>query len=127
MTSAEIEFQEMAARAFQALPQQFREAASDVVIRIADWPEGEALRHFGIRSAFGLLGLYHGVALPYKTTLDTPQDTDMVTLYRIPIISYARETGEALEDVVRHVLIHELGHHFGFSDADMTAIEAADA
>ncbi len=117
----------MADRAFQSLPQQFREAASEVVIRIADWPEGETLQHFGIRSAFGLLGLYHGVALPFKTTLDSPQNADMVTLYRIPIIAYARETGEALEDVVRHVLIHELGHHFGFSDADMAVIEAADA
>lgn len=127
MTSAEIEFREMAARAFQALPSQFREAASDVVIRVTDWPEGETLQHFGIRSAFGLLGLYSCVALPNKTTLDTPQNLDMVTLYRIPIIAYARETGEALEDVVRHVLIHELGHHFGFSDADMAAIEAVDA
>jgi predicted Zn-dependent protease with MMP-like domain len=76
-------------------------------------------------SAFDLLGLYRGVALGDKSIFDTPQDVDMIHLYRRPILDYWCESGEDLQHLIRHVLIHEIGHHFGFSDEDMEAIEAA--
>jgi predicted Zn-dependent protease with MMP-like domain len=76
-----------------------------------------------IDDAFGLLGLYHGVSLDQRRTHDVPQDVDRIFLYRRPILDYWCESGESLEHVVRHVLIHEIGHHFGFSDDDMHAIE----
>ncbi|MDX2263889.1 MAG: metallopeptidase family protein [Hyphomicrobiales bacterium] len=114
----------IAQQAFDSLPERFRRAAEGVVIRVEHWPDNETLKTMNIASVFGLLGLYHGVALPFKSVLDAPTAADMVTLYRAPMIAYARQTGEPLEDVVRHVLVHELGHHFGFSDEDMEAIEA---
>lgn len=78
-----------------------------------------------LESPFDLLGLYHGVALGEKSVLDAPQDVDMIFLYRRPILDYWCESGEDLQHLIRHVLIHEIGHHFGLSDADMDAIEAA--
>ena len=69
------------------------------------------------------LGLYQGVSLDLKSVAFTPQDVDMIFLYRRPILDYCADTGEDFRHVVRHVLIHEIGHHFGFSDADMDRIE----
>jgi predicted Zn-dependent protease with MMP-like domain len=123
MRLREKAFHDMALRAFEGLPEPFRRAAEGVAVRVVNWPEWETLKAMRISTPLGLLGLYHGVALPFKSTIDAPQHVDMVTLYRIPIIAYARDEGEALEAVVRHVLIHELGHHFGFSDDDMERIE----
>lgn len=71
----------------------------------------------------GLLGLYHGIGLPFKSVLHSGGGPDMIFLYRLPILNYARQTGDAIDAVIRHVYIHEIGHHFGFSDADMEAIE----
>jgi predicted Zn-dependent protease with MMP-like domain len=77
----------------------------------------------GLDSRFDLLGLYRGVALPLKSVSDPLPDIDMIYLYRRPILDYWYDTGGDLFDIVRHVLIHEIGHHFGFSDADMERIE----
>ncbi|HJT05792.1 MAG TPA: metallopeptidase family protein, partial [Stellaceae bacterium] len=71
-------------------------------------------------------GLYRGVALPRKSVLDVRAEPDIIFLYRRPILDYWCETGEDLYQLVRHVLIHEIGHHFGFSDDDMERIEAQD-
>jgi len=79
-----------------------------------------------VEEPFDLLGLYRGVHLLHKSLADAPQDVDIIFLYRRPILDYWCETGEELMDVVRHVLIHEIGHHFGFSDEDMERIEALD-
>ena len=76
-----------------------------------------------METPFDLLGLYRGVAMTNRSLLDVPQDVDMIFLYRRPILDYWCETGEDLQDIVRHVLIHEIGHHFGYSDDDMEAIE----
>jgi len=76
-----------------------------------------------LESPFDLLGLYRGRALPFQSVWDVRTQLDMIFLYRRPILDYWCETGETLTDVVRHVLIHEIGHHFGFSDEDMERIE----
>lgn len=78
-----------------------------------------------LESPFDLLGLYQGVDLTQKSIADPSPEPDIVFLFRRPILDYWCETGEDLEHLVRHVLIHEIGHHFGFSDDDMEALEAA--
>jgi predicted Zn-dependent protease with MMP-like domain len=115
----------LARREFDALPELFKRQLRSVVIRVEDFPDADTQTAMGLRSPFALLGLYHGVALPHKSVSDPYPYVDMIFLYRQPILAYCRATGEDLADVVRHVLIHEIGHHFGFSDHDMARIEAA--
>ncbi len=117
-------FERVAQEAWDGLPATFREIVGNLVIQVAEFADRDTLGHLGIRSPYGLLGLYHGVGLPFKTTWDPPRLPDMIFLYRRPILRYAEARGASVESVIRHVLIHEVGHHFGFSDADMEAIEA---
>lgn len=77
----------------------------------------------GVENEFELLGLYRGVSLDQRSVLDAPEDIDIIFLYRRPILDYWCETGDTLAAIVRNVLVHEIGHHFGLSDADMAAIE----
>jgi predicted Zn-dependent protease with MMP-like domain len=123
-SSADIEA--LAQRALAGLPRDFTEALGPVVIRVEDFPDAEIERAMGLESPFDLLGLYRGVALPHKSVSDPLPGIDMIFLYRRPILEYWCETGEDLSDIVRHVLIHEIGHHFGFSDEDMETIEGRD-
>ena len=119
-----LEYLEGLARAeFKALPDELARHVADVVIRIADFPDPEIEREMGLRSPFDLLGLYQGVSLDRKSVAFADQDVDMIFLYRGPILQYCADTGEDFRHVVRHVLIHEVGHHFGLSDADMDRIE----
>ena len=97
-----------------------------VVVRVEEFPDEETEADMGLESPFDILGLYRGVALPHKSLSDPRPDLDMVFLYRRPILDYWCETSEDLTRIVRHVLIHEIGHHFGFSDEDMARIEAED-
>jgi predicted Zn-dependent protease with MMP-like domain len=113
----------LAARALAALPRRFKRHLGKLAIRVDDFPDPETERAMGLESPFDLLGLYRGVALPHKSVSDPRPELDMIVLYRRPILDYWCETGEDLFAVVRHVLIHEIGHHFGFSDADMDRIE----
>ena len=115
----------MARRAFAQIPAELTAHVEGVVIRIDEFPDPETESEMELDSAFDLLGLYRGVALGDKSIFDTPQDVDMIHLYRRPILDYWCESGEDLQHLIRHVLIHEIGHHFGFSDEDMEAIEAA--
>jgi predicted Zn-dependent protease with MMP-like domain len=119
------DFERLAAEAFETIPAPLRKFAGDVVIRVEDFPDEETEREMELESPFDLLGLYRGVDLARKSVSMTPDDLDMVFLYRRPILDYWCETGEDLRHVVRHVLIHEIGHHFGLSDDDMHAIEEA--
>ena len=119
------ELDSIAREAFAAIPKQLRIHAKDVVIRVQDFPDEEILEELECESAFDLLGLYQGVDLTRKSVSDTPQQPDMVYLYRRPILDYWCDSEEDLSHVVRHVLIHEIGHHFGYSDDDMEAIEEA--
>jgi predicted Zn-dependent protease with MMP-like domain len=113
----------LAKRALDAIPPELKQHLGPVLIRVEEFPDRETERQMGLESPFDLLGLYRGVALPHKSVGDPLPQIDMVFLYRRPILDYWCETGEDLEHVVRHVLIHEIGHHFGFSDADMERIE----
>jgi predicted Zn-dependent protease with MMP-like domain len=117
------DFEALAARALASLPRPFKRHLGPVVIRVEDFPDAETERARGLESPFDLLGLYRGVALPLKSVSDSRPDIDMIFLYRRPILDYWCDTAEDLFEVVRHVLIHEIGHHFGFSDADMERIE----
>ncbi len=119
------ELDSIAREAFAAIPKALRVHAKDVVIRVQDFPDEEILEELECESAFDLLGLYQGVDLTRKSVSDTPQQPDMVYLYRRPILDYWCDSEEDLTHVVRHVLIHEIGHHFGYSDDDMEAIEDA--
>jgi predicted Zn-dependent protease with MMP-like domain len=118
------EIHALATAALAELPKPFRTSLGQVVIRIAEWPEDEVLREMGIRSRYGLLGLYHGIALPERGANDPAAPIEMIFLYRRPLLAYWHQTGYDLADIVRNTLVHEIGHHFGLSDADMDALEA---
>jgi predicted Zn-dependent protease with MMP-like domain len=120
------EFEVIAHEVWESLPSLFREVVGNLSIQIEDFAGRETLDHMGIDSRYDLLGLYHGVGLPFKSVSALPYGPDMIFLYRLPILAFAREDGLSVPDVIKHVLIHEIGHHFGFSDEDMDAIEAGD-
>jgi predicted Zn-dependent protease with MMP-like domain len=111
-------------RVLAELPEPFRRHVRGVVITVAEFPDEETEREMGLDSPFDLLGLYRGVPVGRESTLDPPrEDVDRIFLYRRPLLDYWCETGEALADLVRNTLIHEIGHHFGHSDEDMDRIE----
>jgi predicted Zn-dependent protease with MMP-like domain len=117
------EFEIAAQAIWDGLPRQFRKALDNVTLQVADFADAETLEAVRIRDPRDLLGLYQGAGLPFKSVWDPGSLPDRIFLYRIPIIDYARRNGERVDRVIRHVLIHEIGHHFGFSDADMAWIE----
>ena len=118
------EFEDLAAAAWQQIPPEFRELAKDVLIRVEDFASADVLESLGIENEFDLMGVYQGVSLERKSVMDIAQEPDTVILFRRPILDYWTESDETLGTLVTHVLIHEIGHHFGLSDADMEAIEA---
>ncbi|MEJ0097620.1 MAG: metallopeptidase family protein [Bauldia sp.] len=112
--------------AFAALPAHFRKLIGEVPIRVTDFPEEEVLRDLHIESEFDILGLFQGVGLAHHSAVPyTGEMPNMIWLYRRPILDYWAEHEEKLGAIVSHVLVHEIGHHFGLSDDDMEAIEAA--
>ena len=122
------ELETMAQDIFARLPENFRTLCEGLVIHIEDFPDAETEQEMGLESPFDLLGLYRGVNLGHKTVGQVSSDLDRIFLYRRPLLDYWCESGEDLTHLVRHVLIHEIGHHFGLSDEDMERIEAtADA
>ena len=120
------DIEELANQALGTIPSRLKRQIGAVVIRVEEFPDEETEQAMGLDSAFDILGLYRGVALPHKSVSDPRPNVDMIFLYRRPILDYWCETGEDLADLVRHVLIHEIGHHFGFSDDDMVRIETSD-
>jgi predicted Zn-dependent protease with MMP-like domain len=114
----------VAREAYAGVPIELRRFVQNVIIRVEDFPDDETMEDLECESPFDLLGLYRGVDLSQKSVLDTPEDVDMIFLYRRPILDYWCEGGEDLTHVVRHIMIHEIGHHFGLSDDDMERIEA---
>jgi predicted Zn-dependent protease with MMP-like domain len=114
----------MAHAAFERLPDHFRKMCEGVIIRVDDFPTEEVLDEMEAESEFDLLGLFQGTGLPFRSNDDLPRLPNMIWLYRRPILDYWAEHDESLGHIVRHVLIHEIGHHFGMSDDDMAAIEA---
>jgi predicted Zn-dependent protease with MMP-like domain len=119
------ELEVLAAEVFRHLPKRFRDLCSNVVIQVDDFPTREVLRRMRAKSEFDLLGLFHGVGLPFRSESAPVQMPNMIWLYRRPILDYWAEHDETLGAIVKHVLIHEIGHHFGLSDDDMHAIERA--
>ena len=120
------DFEALAAAAFDTLSAGFRALTGDVQIRVADFPEDDVIRDMGLVSEFEILGLFQGVGMAHDAaTAETGRMPNMVWLYRRPILDYWAEHEESLGAIVTHVLVHEIGHHFGLSDADMEAIEAA--
>lgn len=105
------------------LPDVFRRHLDSVVIRIEEVPDAETIRVMDLGSPFDLLGLYRGIDVGHKEQAGPAPLNDTIFLYRKPILLYRLETGQPLDAVVRHVLIHEIGHHFGLSDDDMHRIE----
>jgi predicted Zn-dependent protease with MMP-like domain len=121
-TAADIE--RIGRRVLAELPDLFRAHVGNVVIKVADFPDAETEREMELESPYDLLGLYRGVPVGHASALGPPrQDVDMIFLYRAPLLHYWCETGEPLEDIVKNTLIHEIGHHLGYSDDDMDAIE----
>ncbi|MCW5720101.1 MAG: metallopeptidase family protein [Devosia sp.] len=124
------DFEALAAEALAALPEPFKSLAADVSCSVAEFAEDEVLEGFGMESPFELMGLFTGIGLTEDGAVpQTGQLPNTVFLYRRAILDYwAEHEEDTLGEIVTHVLIHELGHHFGFSDDDMEAIEArADA
>ncbi|CAA7612497.1 metallopeptidase family protein [Magnetospirillum sp. SS-4] len=113
----------IAAAAFADIPEELRRYAADVIIRVEDFPDDDVEQDMELDSPFDLLGLYRGSAMDSHAFGGVPPSVDMIFLYRRPILDYWCETGEDLSSLVRHVLIHEIGHHFGLSDEDMERIE----
>ena len=121
-----VDIEDLAAQAFARLPATFRRLCEGVAIRVEDFPDDDTLRDMECESPFDLLGLFRGIGLAQgSATFETGQFPNMVWLYRRPILDYWAEHDEMLGHLVAHVLVHEIGHHFGLSDADMEAIEAA--
>lgn len=120
------DFSDMAKEAFARLPDEFRAMAGDVVFAVAEFPDDAVLDELGAESPFDILGLFEGVGMAHRDAVpQTGMMPNRVWLYRRPILDYWAEHDEALEEIVTHVLVHEIGHHFGLSDEDMEAIEAA--
>jgi predicted Zn-dependent protease with MMP-like domain len=117
-------FEIIAGKAYARLPSHFRALTSELLIRIEDFAADDVLQQLGIDSPFDLLGLYSGIDLARKSVSDVATVPDMVFLYRRPILDYWAEHEETLGAIITHVLVHEIGHHFGLSDADMERIEA---
>jgi len=119
------EFETIAMEAFARLPAKFRARCEDVVIRVDDYATEDVLDDMQIESELELMGLFQGVGLPFQSESAPAQMPNMVWLFRVPILLYWAEHDETLGAVITHVLVHEIGHHFGLSDDDMHEIEHA--
>jgi predicted Zn-dependent protease with MMP-like domain len=113
----------LAETAIGRLPEAFRRHLANVVLRVEDYADEEVLDGLGIEDPFELTGLYSGRSLDKQDSWTSGELPPMIHLYRRPLLDEWAETGVSLEALITHVIIHEIGHHFGFSDADMHAIE----
>jgi predicted Zn-dependent protease with MMP-like domain len=119
------EFEALADVAYRRLPEHFRSLCEGLVIRVEDFPTEEVIEAMQLESEFDLLGLFQGVGLPFQSAVVPELLPNMIWLYRRPILDYWAEHEDSLGAIVTHVLVHEIGHHFGLSDEDIEAIEAA--
>jgi predicted Zn-dependent protease with MMP-like domain len=116
----------LARAAFDELPASFRRLSEGLVIQVIDFPDDETLNEMGAESEFDLLGLFRGRGLAQRGVVEeTGELPNMIWLYRRPLLDFWCDGEDSLGEVVTHVLVHEIGHHFGLSDADMEAIEQA--
>jgi predicted Zn-dependent protease with MMP-like domain len=119
------EIEALAADAYARLPENFRALCENLVIQVAEFPTEEVLDAMNLETEFDLLGLFQGVGLPFQSASVPEQLPNMIWLYRRPILDYWAEHDDSLGAIVTHVLVHEIGHHFGLSDADMETLEAS--
>lgn len=117
------QFQSLAEKAMASLPAKFRDAMDNVVVCVEEEPDADTLAEMRAESPNSLLGLYQGWPLPERGISYAGHLPDTIHLYRKPILNFCDETGELPEHCIRHVLIHEIGHYFGFSDREMEAID----
>ena len=118
------EIEALALDALATIPAPLRAHVGNVAIQVEEFPDDEVMRDMELETPFDLLGLYQGISLDRQSVLDVRHDVDRIFLYRRPLLDYWCETGEDLRHLIRHVLIHEIGHHFGLSDDDMETLEA---
>jgi predicted Zn-dependent protease with MMP-like domain len=117
------EIERLAVEGFASLPEEFRTLTGDVVFMVQDFPEKDVIDEMELESEFEILGLFSGPDLADRQGASNAPHQTMIFLYRRPILDYWAEHAEPLGHIVRHVLIHEIGHHFGLSDDDMEGIE----
>lgn len=123
-TPSLADFETITAQAFGSLPEEVRVACAGIVLRVEDWPSDEQLGGFEEIEALNLTGLYEGIPLTEKSVLDAEPQTDMVWLFRRPILAeWAERDAVSIEELVSHVLVHELAHHFGWSDEDIAEVD----
>ena len=115
----------LAREVYDRLPQEFRERCGEILFRVEDFPDEDVVEEMELETQYDILGLFQGVALTQRAESETvPREPNVVFLYRRPILDEWSESQILLGDIVTHVLIHEVGHHFGFSDEDMERIES---
>ena len=119
------EIERLAEKALATIPPELARHAKDIVLRVEDFCDEETEREMGLEGPFELMGLYRGIDMMRDSTATVRTQPDMIFLYRRPLLDYWCESGEDLFHIVRHVMIHEIGHHFGFSDDDMERIETS--
>jgi predicted Zn-dependent protease with MMP-like domain len=117
------ELEALVLEAYAHLPDEFRSLTGEVLVRVEDFPSEEIIDDLALESEFDLLGLFEGRPVGEQLIPQTGETANRVTLYRRPILDYWAENEETLGEIVTHVLIHEIGHHFGLSDSDMERIE----
>lgn len=123
ITVSAEEMDALARQVLATLPEQFAAHCTDVVLMVEDFATPEQLASVGLLDRWELTGLYEGRSLPEQSSWDSGEMPPRIWLFRMPLVAEMRSTRVSLEALVRHVVIHEAGHHFGFSDEDMHALE----
>lgn len=124
MSATLAQIEEIARDTVARFPPALQPAAQAVVLQVVDWPRDEMLREFDLHTPLELTGLYDGIPVTEKSVMDTPYGPDIVWLFREPILAEWRDRGNvSLSELVAHVTVHEFAHHFGWSDADIAAID----
>ncbi len=118
-----LEFEQAAKAALARMPDEFREQMTGTVLKIEEFARDEQLASVGLANRWQLTGLYEGTPLTEQSVWDHAPMPPIISLFRQPLLREMQETGVGFEELVRHVVIHEAGHHFGFSDEDMHALE----
>ncbi|MEX0347329.1 MAG: metallopeptidase family protein [Rhizobiaceae bacterium] len=118
------EMEMLAIETYAHLPEEFRKLTGEIIIQFAEYPPEEIMDDLALETPFDLLGLFEGRGIAERWNPQTGEGENRITLFRRAILDYWSENEETLGDIINHVLIHELGHHFGLTDEDMARIEA---